>query len=64
MDEKRLMTVAGFAAAAALGTPTVRRWIAQRRIASVRLGSRAVRVPMSELDRLASEGLVPARVDD
>ena len=39
---------------------TVRAWIAQRRIAHVRLG-RAIRIPASEIERLLEEGYVPAR---
>jgi excisionase family DNA binding protein len=39
---------------------TVRNWIAEGRLAVVRF-SRAVRIPQSELDRLADEGLQPAR---
>jgi len=55
-----LLAVRAFADALGLGTPTVRRWIAERRIAHVRIGSRAIRVPTAELDRLVSEGMVPA----
>ena len=39
---------------------TIRAWIAQRRIAHVRLG-RAIRVPRSEIARLLEVGFVPAR---
>lgn len=60
---QRLFTVHAFAEAASLGVPTVRRWIAQRRVASVRLGSRAIRVPEAELERIVNQGLVPARED-
>ena len=56
----RLLTVRDFAEAAALGVPTVRRWIARRQIASVRVGNRAVRIPETELMRLISDGLVSA----
>lgn len=60
---ERLLTVRAFAAAAALGVPTVRRWIARRQIASVRVGTRAIRVPETELKRIIVEGLVPAHDD-
>jgi excisionase family DNA binding protein len=39
---------------------TIRSWIARRRIAYVRLG-RCIRVPVSEVERLLADGLVPAR---
>ncbi len=60
---ERLLTVRAFADAAALGVPTVRRWIARRQIASVRVGTRAIRVPEAELTRLISDGLVAAAHD-
>lgn len=56
----RLLTVRAFAEAAALGVPTVRRWIARRQIASVRVGTRAIRIPEAELLRLINDGLVAA----
>lgn len=59
--DQRLLTIRAFADAASIGVPTLRRWIAQRRIASVRLGTRAVRVPASELERIVEEGTVPAK---
>ena len=43
-----------------LSVHTVRAWIAQRRIAHVRLG-RAIRIPASEIRRLLQAGLIPAR---
>lgn len=39
---------------------TIRAWIARRRIAHLKLG-RSIRVPVSEIDRLLSENLVPSR---
>jgi excisionase family DNA binding protein len=48
------------ALALALSEKTLRDWIAQRRLAIIRLG-RAIRVPQSEVDRLLEEGTVPAR---
>ena len=38
----------------------IRRWIFERKIATVKLG-RLIRVPASELDRLVDAGLRPAR---
>lgn len=43
-----------------LSIHTVRAWIAQRRIAHVRLG-RAIRIPVSEIQRLLNSGLTPVR---
>jgi excisionase family DNA binding protein len=41
---------------------TVRAWLLARRIGRVRVGRRAVRIPLSEVERLIAEGTVPARV--
>jgi excisionase family DNA binding protein len=41
-----------------LSVHTVRAWIAQRRLAHIRLG-RAVRVPQAEIARILSENTVP-----
>ena len=43
-----------------LSQKTVWQWIGERRIGVIRLG-RAVRVPISEVDRLIEEGSSPAR---
>ena len=56
----RLLTVPEAAEALALKTKTIRAWIAVRRIGCVRLGS-AVRVPVSEVERLIEGGTIPAR---
>jgi excisionase family DNA binding protein len=56
--DKRLLTVLEAAEVLALKPKTVRAWIAARRIASVRLGS-AVRVPVSEVERLIEDGTTP-----
>jgi excisionase family DNA binding protein len=39
---------------------TIRSWVGQRRIGSVRLG-RAVRIPPTEIARLLETGFIPAR---
>jgi len=39
---------------------TLRAWIATRRIGAVRLG-RAVRIPLTEIERLIERGQIPAR---
>lgn len=56
---KQLRTVAQAAEDLSLSVHTVRQWIARRKIACVRLG-RAVRVPVTEIERLLDEGTIPA----
>lgn len=58
-DVPRLMTVNDFAEAASLAAVTVRKMIAQRRLASTKIG-RSRRVPASELTRIIEQGLNPA----
>ena len=57
---ERYLKVPQFAAALNLSPKTVWNWIAQRKLAIVRVG-RSVRVPATELDRLIEEGTVPTR---
>jgi excisionase family DNA binding protein len=40
---------------------TMRRWIFKRKIGYVRLGGRAIRIPISEIEKLLEAGFVPAR---
>jgi excisionase family DNA binding protein len=54
------LTVRETAKALNLSEPTVRAWLAQRRISFIQLG-RAIRIPASEIDRLLSQGTVLAR---
>ena len=54
------LTVREAAQALNLAEPTVRAWLAQRRLGFIQLG-RAIRIPASEIDRLLSQGAVPAR---
>lgn len=60
MTGRELLTVDEAAAALTLKPKTIRVWIASRRISYVRLGERAIRIPVSEINRLLEEGLVPA----
>jgi excisionase family DNA binding protein len=62
-SDLQLLEFREFADALGLGTPTVRRWISQRRVAAVRVGSRAIRIPATEVERIVSEGLIPVRPD-
>lgn len=56
----KLVKVPEAAEILALSQKTVWQWIGERRIGVVRLG-RAVRVPVSEIERLLEEGSTPAR---
>lgn len=56
----KLLKVPEAAGMLALSQKTVWQWIGERRIEVVRLG-RAVRVPLSEVERLIEEGTSPAR---
>lgn len=59
-DETRLLKVDDFAAALGIKTSCARRWILERRIASVKVGRRLVRIPAGEIDRIILAGLRPA----
>ena len=59
-DVVRLLDVASFAEAVGMSVVWVRRRIAERALACVRIG-RAVRIPVSEIERVITEGLIPAR---
>lgn len=61
-DGGLMLTVADCAERLGLKEPTIRLWIAQRKIAHVKLG-RSVRVPESEVDRLIRQNTVPARAE-
>jgi len=50
----------GAARALHLKPATIRAWVYQRKIASVRVGERAVRIPVSEIERIVTEGYIPA----
>ena len=56
-----LLRVSQFAECGNIRESTVRAWLLRGKISFVRLGGRAIRIPRSELDRLVSEGTVPAR---
>ena len=56
-----LLRVNQFADAGNVKESTVRRWLLEKRLAFVRFGRRAIRIPRSEVDRLIREGSVPAQ---
>jgi excisionase family DNA binding protein len=57
---EQLMTVAEFAKALGVTNACIRRWIWERRVASVKLG-RCVRLPATEVARIVEAGLRPAK---
>jgi excisionase family DNA binding protein len=59
MPTTKLLKVPEAAERLALSQKTVWQWIGERRIGVVRLG-RAVRIPLSEIERLMEEGTTPA----
>ncbi len=59
MTNEAPRTVQQTAAALNVSVHTIRAWVARRKIEALYLG-RAVRVPVSEINRLLTEGRVPA----
>lgn len=59
MTLAKLVKVPQAAEMLAMSPKTIWQWIGERRIEVVRLG-RAVRVPISEIERLMEEGTTPA----
>ena len=57
----RLLNVREFAASFGCTASCARRWISERRIVSIKIGRRLVRIPESEVERLIAEGLRPVR---
>jgi excisionase family DNA binding protein len=57
------LRVEEFAARLNIKESTARAWLLQRRIAKIRISPRAIRIPASEVNRILSEGLIPARED-
>ena len=47
-----------------VATKTARAWVAQRKVASIKLSAKAIRIPKTELSRLALELTRPAREKD
>jgi len=60
ISQQQLLTIDQFAERAGLRPVTVRMWAAARKIGSVKLGKRAVRIPASELEGLIERGFRPA----
>lgn len=60
MEDRQLLTVAEFADNLRITHSCARRWILERRIESIKIG-RLVKIPRSEVERLITAGLRPAR---
>jgi excisionase family DNA binding protein len=59
-ESDKLLTGAQVAEMLSLKPVTIRQWIAKRKLASVKVGDRAVRIPASEVAKLIERGFVPA----
>jgi excisionase family DNA binding protein len=59
-DSDKLLTGAQVAERLGLKPVTIRQWIAKRKLASVKVGDRAIRIPESEVAKLIERGFVPA----
>jgi len=62
-SELQLLTVAQVAQRLAVKESTIRAWLLARRLSRVRIMRRAVRVPLSEVERIIAEGTLPARTN-
>lgn len=62
-QHRDLLTVVEFCEALRIKQATGRKWILLRRVAIFKVGSRLVRIPRSELDRILAQGFRPARDD-
>jgi excisionase family DNA binding protein len=60
-SEVTLLSVPQFADALGITPACVRRWVLERKITTVKLG-RLIRIPSSEVERLVTSGLRPARI--
>lgn len=57
----RLLRVEEFAEALAVRPSCIRRWLLERRIASVKVGRKLIRIPATEVSRVIEAGLRPVR---
>jgi len=60
--EINLLTVPQAAERLGVTESAIRRWLLERRITSIKVGRRLVRIPASEIQRLVEAGLRPARL--
>ena len=57
---RRLLRVEEAAELLALKPSTIRAWLLRRKLPRVRVGERAVRIPLEALERLIAENTIPA----
>jgi excisionase family DNA binding protein len=60
-SECSLLTVRQAAERLSVTEAAIRRWLLERRIASIKVGRRLIRIPATEIQRLIDAGLRPAR---
>jgi len=59
-DQSRLLSVSQFSECLGVTFACTRRWLLERKIACVKLG-RLCRIPATEIERLITEGMRPAK---
>lgn len=59
-QQNQLLTIQDFAGALRVTPSCIRRWITERKIATVKIG-RLVRIPADEIERLVAKGMRPAQ---
>jgi excisionase family DNA binding protein len=57
----QLLTAAQVAERLAIKESTIRAWLLARRLPFIRVGRRAVRIPIAEVNKILTQGRVPAR---
>jgi excisionase family DNA binding protein len=62
-ETEKLLTGAQVAQMLGLKPVTIRQWIAKRKLASIKVGDRAVRIPASEVNKIIERGFTPALPD-
>jgi excisionase family DNA binding protein len=60
-SEISLLTVRQVAERLGVTEAAIRRWLLERRIASVKIGRRLIRIPSSEINRIVDTGFRPVR---
>ena len=57
-----LLTAREAATRLSLKEATIYRWIFDKKLGTVRIGTRSIRIPVSEIDRIITEGTTAAAV--
>jgi len=60
-SEASMLTAKQAAGRLGVTEAAIRRWLLERRIASVKVGRRLIRIPSSEITRILDAGLRPVR---